>query len=108
MVDFAYVGAERWPAGSHLLRIENRGRQDHHLRIARLRAGSTLQDWMEADDPGAHATTISGVARLGPGADAYLPVELPRGAYVLYCLVPDAASGRPHVALGMFRAIHVE
>jgi len=108
MVDFAYVGTERWPAGSHLLRVENRGGQDHQLRLARLRDGSTLQDWVGADDPGAYATTIAGVARLGPGADAYLQVELPRGEYVLYCLVPDAVSGRPHVALGMFRAIHVE
>jgi uncharacterized cupredoxin-like copper-binding protein len=52
--------------------------------------------------------SVAGVARLGPGAVAYLPVELPPGTYVLYCLTPDAASGRPHIQLGMFRAIEVE
>lgn len=108
MVDFAYTGPEQWKAGSHLLRVENRGRQDHQLRIVRLLAGSTLKDWINADDPGAHAKPVAGVARLGAGAVAYLPVELPRGEYVLLCLIPDAVSGRPHVALGMFRAIHVE
>ena len=108
MVDFAYVGPEQWSAGSHMLRVENRGRQDHQVRLARLRAGSTLQTWLSAIDPGTHAVPIAGVARLGPGAVAYLPVQLPRGTYVLYCLVPDAATGRPHVALGMFRAIQVE
>ena len=108
MVDFAYLGPEQWKAGSHLLRVENRGRQDHQLRIVRLLAGSTLKDWMNADDPGTRAKPVAGVARLGPGAVAYLPVELSRGEYVLHCLVPDAASGRPHAVLGMFRAIHVE
>jgi hypothetical protein len=108
MVDFAYVGPERWSAGSHMLRVENRGRQDHQVRLARLRAGSALESWLHAGDPGTHATSVAGVARMGPGAVAYLPVELSRGTYVLYCLVPDAASGRPHVELGMFRAIQVE
>ncbi len=108
LVDFAFTGSNRWRAGSHLLRVENRGQQDHQLRLARLRAGSSLRDWLHADEQGDHAETVSGVARLGPGAVAYLPVELPRGAYVLYCLVADTASGRPHVELGMFRAIQVE
>jgi hypothetical protein len=108
MVDFAYVGPERWPAGSHLLRVENRGRQEHQLRLARLRAGSSLQDWMNADDPVEIATAVAGVARLGPGGVVYLPVELPAGSYVAYCLIPDPVSGKPHVQLGMLRAIEVE
>lgn len=108
MVDYAYPGPEQWKAGSHLLRVENRSRQDHQLRIARLLAGSTLKDWMSAANPRAHAIPVAGVARLGPGAVAYLPVELPGGEYVLHCLIPDAASGRPHLMLGMVRAIHVE
>jgi hypothetical protein len=108
MVDFAYVGAERWPAGSHMLRVENRGQQDHQLRLVRLRAGSTLKDWVNAPNPGRHGIPVAGVARMGSGQIAYLPVDLPRGTYVLHCLVPDVASGRPHAELGMFRAIQVE
>lgn len=107
MVDFAYVGEERWQAGPHVLRVENSGRQEHQLRLVRLPPGSSLQDWLNADDPGEVGTAVAGVARLGPGAVAYLPVELPAGAYVAYCLIPDAASGRPHVELGMLRAIQV-
>ena len=48
------------------------------------------------------------MARLGPGAIAYLPVELSPGEYVLYCLVSDPATGRPHIELGMFRSIQVQ
>jgi hypothetical protein len=108
MVDFAYVGPDRWPAGSHVLRVENRGRQEHQLRLARLHPRSSLQDWLESEDPDDHATAVAGVARLGPGAVAYLPVELPAGTYLAYCLIPDPASGSPHVEMGMLRVIHVE
>ena len=108
MTDFAYVGPDRWPAGRHVLAVRNGGAQDHQLRLARLRPGATLRDWMEADDPGQVATDVAGVARLGAGQTAYLPVELSPGEYVAYCLVPDPRSGEPHVMLGMFRAIHVD
>lgn len=103
-MDFGYVGSDRWPAGSHVLRVENRGRQDHQLRLGRLRAGLTLQSWMK--DPA--EAEVAGIARLGPGAVAYLRVELAPGGYVLYCLVPDTVSGRPHVELGRLRAIQVQ
>lgn len=108
MVDFAYVGPERWTAGSHMLRVHNGGQQDHLLILARLRPGSSLKDWLDANDSGDVATSIAGVARLGPGAVAYLPVQLQAGAYVAYCLVTDPKSGRQHVQLGMLRAIQVE
>lgn len=108
MVDFAYIVPERWTAGAHLLRVENRGRQDHQLRLVRLRDGSSMTTWMHAGEPDQHVVPVAGVARLGPGAVAYLPVELPRGGYLLYCLIPDPASGRPHVEMGMLRSIQVE
>ena len=108
MVDFAYVGPERWAAGSHMLRVHNGGRQDHLFVLARLRPGSSLQDWMKADDAGEIATPVAGVARLGPGAVAYLPVELQSGAYIAYCLIKDPGTQRVHVELGMLRAIRVE
>lgn len=106
MVDFAYVGPERWTAGTHMLRVANRGQQDHQFRFARLEPGSTLQQWMESE--GETGVSVVGVSRLGSGAVAYLPVELPPGTYVAYCLITDPASGRPHALMGMVRAITVE
>jgi hypothetical protein len=107
LVDFAYVGPDHWAPGPQLLRIENTGQQDHQLRLARLREGASLQAWMEADDPDTVATTVAGMARIGSGEVAYLPVDLTPGTYIAYCLVADAATRRPHVELGMLRAIQV-
>ena len=55
-----------------------------------------------------YATAIAGVARLGPGAVASLPADLPPGEYVMYCLVADPASGEPHIARGMLKPVRVE
>ena len=86
-------------AGSNLLRVENRGRQDHQLRILRLSAGrhASRTGWTTPDE---HAVPLAGVARLGPGRGRHLPVQLRPGGYVLLCPIPDVASGRPHVAAG--------
>jgi hypothetical protein len=108
MVEFAFVGPERWPAGTHMLRVDNRGKQDHQLRLIRLHQGTSVQAWLSAERPGRLATQIAGVARMGPGGVAYLPVNLERGTYVMSCLITDPASGRQHAELGMFRAIRVE
>lgn len=107
MVDFAYVGPEHWASGAQLLRIENTGREDHQLRLARLRNGGTLQAWMTADDPDTVATAVVGMARLGANEVAYLPIDLTPGTYIAYCLVTDGATKRPHVELGMLRVIEV-
>ncbi|AMW06148.1 hypothetical protein GEMMAAP_17865 [Gemmatimonas phototrophica] len=107
MVDFAYVGPEQWTAGPQLLRVENTGKQDHQLRLSRLREGASLGDWMQAENPDSLAITMAGMARVSPGEVAYLPVTLMKGTYVAYCLVADGASKRPHIELGMLRAIQV-
>ena len=63
---------------------------------------------MIAEDPGEIGTAVAGVARMGSGAVANLPVELRAGIYVAYCLITDPASGREPVEMGMLRAIQVE
>lgn len=105
LADFAYVGPDHWRAGPGMLRVENTGKQDHQLRLVQLPAGKTVRDWMNAEDPGEVGTPVTGVARIGSGAVAYLPVDLSPGSYVAYCLITDPASGREHVLMGMLRAI---
>ena len=105
MTDFAYHAPASWRAGPNMLRIENAGAQDHQLRLARLNDGASLRDWLDSE--GRLGTDLVGVARMGPGAVAYLPVDLQAGGYVLYCLVPDPGSREPHIALGMLKSIRV-
>lgn len=107
LVDFAYVGPDHWASGAQMLQVENTGAQDHQVRLARLRDGASLAMWMTADDPDTVATAIAGMARVGPGQVAYLPVTLAPGRYIVYCLVADARTKRPHVELGMLREIDV-
>jgi hypothetical protein len=106
MADFAYGAEATWPAGAHLLHVENTGRQDHHLRMDRLPPGADLQQWLASE--GEIGEPVAGVARTSPGESVYLPAQLPPGSYVLYCLIPEAGSGTPHAAMGMFRALTVE
>ena len=106
MTDFAFPGADRWRAGARVLAVRNDGRQDHQLRLARLRDGTTLREWVASE--GETGTDVAGMARLGAGRTAYLPVALPAGEYVAYCLIPDARTRQPHAMLGMVRALHVE
>ncbi len=107
LVDFAFTGDDQWATGPQLMRLENTGPQDHQMRIDRLRDGATLRDMMDADDDEEISTPVVGMARMGAGTTAYLPVDLPAGTYVIYCLVPETASGTPHTELGMMRQITV-
>lgn len=108
MADFAYVTQVPWHAGQRTIKVANVGREDHQLRIDRLRAGATLQEWIAAEDRSRLSEPIAGVARTGQGQTVYLPIDLPAGSYVLYCLVPSASTGEPHAMLGMIRTVVVE
>ena len=106
MTVFAYVGPDRWPAGSYLVRVENVGRQDHQFRISRLPQGVTPAAVVRSADPRQLLTPVNGIGRMGPGV-AYLPVRLAPGSYMLFCLVHDPATGQTHNKLGMYRLIEV-
>jgi hypothetical protein len=107
LVDFAYIGPDTLPAGANMLRVENSGAQDHQLRLVRLRPGSSMRDWLTAEDPRTHGRPVTGVARIGPGQVAYLPMTLAPGSYVASCLIQDPRTKTAHIELGMFRAIEV-
>jgi hypothetical protein len=108
MTEFAFGGSDKWRAGPQVLRIENTGSQDHQLRVVRLSAGSSMSDWLSSGGSDKHGTPVVGLARMGPGQMAYLPVDLESGSYVAYCLVADATRRQEHIELGMYRAITVE
>lgn len=105
LTDFAFLGSDQWKPGAQRLRVENRGAQDHQLRLVRLDSGTTIQQWLTSE--GETATDVAGVARIGPGREAFLDLQLSPGTYVGYCLVTDPASRRQHVEMGMYRSFQV-
>ncbi|MBC8088226.1 MAG: hypothetical protein H7Z40_13240 [Phycisphaerae bacterium] len=107
MSDFAFTGPDRIPASTRHLRVRNRGQQAHQLRIARLKSGNTLADWMKNPEAASETTADFGMARLGPLREAYVALTLQKGDYVFYCLVTDPKSKMQHVELGMLKNISV-
>jgi hypothetical protein len=105
--DFAYVVPTPWRSGLRTLEIRNDGLADHLILIERLRPGKTLRDWMTSDDSITVSDPLTGVARLGPGQNALVQVELVPGRYVLSCMIGDPISGKTHAELGMLREIEV-
>ncbi|MEO7822491.1 MAG: hypothetical protein ABIS15_02710 [Gemmatimonadaceae bacterium] len=55
-----------------------------------------------------HGEAVVGVARIGPGQVAYLPMFLEPGSYLATCLVQDPRTKTAHIEMGMFKAIQVE
>jgi hypothetical protein len=105
--DFAYGGAAAWPAGPQLVELRNVGAQDHLLLLAHLKPGQGLGSWLASEGADSVSDAPVGIARLGPGRSAYLPVSLVPGKYVLYCLIKDGRTGKLHLELGMLREITV-
>lgn len=107
MRDYIYDTDASWPSGVQTLHVANHGREDHQVRIDRLNAGMTLNDWLRAEENTTVGQPVTGVARMSPGQSAYLPVQLEPGTYVLYCLIPGADTGTLHGEMGMIRAVEV-
>lgn len=67
----------------------------------------------EAASPAAAASgppfiAVAGTAPMDPGNMVWPVMNLATGDYVTVCFVPDPATGKPHVALGMFAEFKVE
>lgn len=107
MTDFAYPGADTWPAGAHTIAVTNDGTQDHLVVFRRLRPGRTMRDLVESDGGDEVSTYLGGLARTGPGRSAALQLDLTPGDYVLSCLVTDPRTHSQHVELGMLKLVHV-
>lgn len=107
LVDYAFDLSKPLTAGHHVVRIENAAHQSHEAFMLQLAPGKKATDllaWMEGGQkgppPGMPAGGVTGIA---PGSHIMLPVDLKPGTYALYCFVPDAKDGQPHIAHGMVK-----
>jgi hypothetical protein len=94
--------------GSHVIRVDNDGPQEHDIQIVRVLPGKTIPqvlDWL--DDPAKRVPAaeaiggLSGVQRWGHGE---FNVVLAPGEYAVVCWMPDDTDGRAHFRHGMMPA----
>ena len=106
LVDYGFEMPETITAGRHTIRVENAAAQPHEVFIVQLAPGKTAQDLiayvsrMTGPPPG---RPVGGTTFMGKGGVNYITVDLPAGEYGLFCFVPDAKDGKPHIAHGMVR-----
>lgn len=111
LTDYAFEIAPELTAGRHTIHVTNAAAQPHEFVLMRLAPGKTPQDmmgWMQAGMQGQPpAMPIGGTSLLSQGQSNLMTLDLEPGEYALFCFVPDAKDGAPHVAHGMVRQITV-
>ena len=110
LTDYEFLVSAPLTAGPHVIRVVNTATQDHEVFLARLAPGKTAPDlarWMDKQQGPPPAEALGGISGLGVGQSASFPVTLTPGEYGLFCFLPDAKDGKPHVAHGMIRQFKV-
>jgi hypothetical protein len=108
--DYGFDGPSEIPGGLVTLRLDNKGREPHHMTVVRLDAGKTLDDLRTALMAEQELGWMHWVAGPGPfmsNEHGAVTTTLEPGNYVLLCFVPDA-EGHPHFALGMMKELTVK
>jgi len=121
--EYAFVGLQQpIPAGPHLWKFTNTGKQPHIMILFRGPAGITMDQLMtllqmpdEATPPPGFPYQESdfdfnepGLGALSPGQTSWLALDLQPGTYIALCFVPDEQTGAPHAAMGMVQIFAVE
>ncbi len=108
--DYRYSGPSEIPAGLTAFRLENRGKELHHLVIARLEQDRTLDSLLAAlkqpGPPPSWLHFVGGPNATEPGAESNGSFMMTPGHYAVMCFIPTAA-GVPHVAKGMIGSLEV-
>jgi uncharacterized cupredoxin-like copper-binding protein len=108
--DYHFSGPSEIPAGLTAFRLENQGKELHHLVIARLEQGRTVDSLLAAlkqpGPPPPWLHLVGGPNAAEPGAESNVTTTMPEGHYAVLCFIPTAA-GIPHVAKGMVASLEV-
>jgi hypothetical protein len=110
MTDYAWEVTPSISAGKHLIKISNNAAQSHEMFIGLLAPGKTAQDvvkWVEKMDGPPPVKPMGGISGMATGGVAYLPVNLEKGDYALFCFLPDAKDGKLHAEHGMVKPFTV-
>lgn len=104
LMSFSFVLPTEIQAGEQVWQVTNEGDQWHEISLIKLAEGKSMTDvlhWMHAPDGPPPFTNVGGMQGIDPGESAYLHLALTPGDYAGLCHIPDPASGKAHVELGM-------
>ena len=110
MRDFSFEMPDSIPAGRSTYKVTNVGPQPHELVVVKIGEGNTVQDvmaWYRTPSGPPPFESVGGINGLSLGGSGFMTLDLQPGAYAAVCLIPDPASGLPHLHLGMVKEFTV-
>lgn len=111
LTDFAFTMPSQIKAGRQVWKITNAGVQPHEMPIARLLPGKTPQDalrFLQTSEGAPPFEFVGGLQAIDSGQTGWAVLDLPPGEYLALCFVPDPASGKEHLELGMIAGFTVK
>jgi hypothetical protein len=110
LIDYGFSFSRALTPGRHVIRVLNTAAQPHEMFIAKLAPGKTAADlltWIAKPEGPPPGLPLGGTVGLANGIADELVVDLEPGEYGLYCFLPDAKDGKPHVMHGMMHQLTV-
>ena len=101
-------------AGKHTFTFTNEGPSPHEASLVKLSEGITVGkvvEMLQASTPPSGPppwTSAGGIAGVQPGTVSSFDVDVPAGSYALVCFIPDPATGKNHLELGMIAGVTVQ
>jgi hypothetical protein len=104
--DFSFEMPGTMRAGQATYKVVNAGFQPHELVVVKRAEGTPLEDvraWFKERAGPPPFEAVGGINGLSPGRVGYMTLDLQPGTYAAICVIPDRASGIPHLHLGMIK-----
>jgi hypothetical protein len=99
--------------GKNRVRFENAGQEPHHVIMAPIKRGKTIDDVREfartekGDSPIEEEKTV-GTSVVDGGMSQVVELELQKGKHAALCFITDRRGGPPHVAKGMAMEVDLQ
>ena len=109
--DFNFILPEEIKSGAQTWKITNEGPQPHEMMIYKLAPNMTVADvqsYMQTMEGPPPFEPVGGLQGIMMGDTGYLDLDLEAGNYFATCFIPDPASGKSHLDLGMLVQFEVQ
>ncbi len=109
--DYSFAARDTVPAGLTALRLENDGKEMHHVQLVRIGQGHTFEEFVTSAEGGNPlpdwVTPVGGPNASTPKDHAQIVVGLAPGQYAMLCFITSPGDRTPHYAKGMMRSLVV-